>query len=328
MFDQLINKMNDLHDKREAFAIASVVLREVPSSGKPGDRAVIEANGKMTGWIGGGCTQGIILKEAKEAIASGKPRLIRIAPEATNLTEVSGKKLYKMTCHSGGSVEVYIDPVLPKPNLIIMGKSHVAMSLAKIAAAMDYHVSAVSRGADKIMFPTANVILDQTELDRELINPYTFIVVCTQGENDELALEQAARSGVPYVSFVASFRKANAVFSYLRDVGVDIDRIRAIKTPAGLDLNAKTPEEVAISILAQIIQTLRDEKVPYGQSAQDADEELNLDEDLFINPVCNIPVKKSSAKHVLEYEGQSYYFCCDGCKVSFENTPEQYAITV
>ncbi|MEM6725054.1 MAG: XdhC family protein [Bacteroidota bacterium] len=328
MFNKLIDKMNELHEKRAPFAIASVVLREVPSSGKPGDRAIIEANGTMTGWIGGGCTQGIILKEAQEAIESGKPRLIRIAPQALDHTEVNGKKLYHMTCHSGGSVEVYIDPVLPKPDIVIMGKSHVAMSLAKIASAMDYQVSIVSKGADKIMFPTADQIFDQTALDHQLVNPYTFIIVCTQGENDELALEQACRSGVPYVAFVASFRKANAVFGYLRDVGVDMNRIRAIKTPAGLDLNAKTPEEVAISILAQIIQTLRNEEVPYAQSGTAIQETPAVNADIFINPVCNIPVQKSTAKHVLEYEGNSYYFCCDGCKVSFEQTPEQYSVTV
>lgn len=323
MFNEFLNKSNQLYQGSEPFAIAFVVNRQVPSSGKPGDKAVIEKNGQITGWIGGGCTRGIVLKEALSSIADGKPRLVRISPDGETL-ESSNVVSYNMTCHSGGAVEIYIEPVLPKPHLLIMGKSHVAMALNKIGKAMDYRVSVVSKGADQIVFPGADFIFEG-DLTDEHILPNTCIVVCTQGENDERALEQAVRSGVPYVAFVSSRKKANAIFRLLKQRGVSFDELKRIKTPAGLDINAKLPEEVAISILAEIIQVMRGEErqMASDKTANNAAPKL---EGVFINPVCGIPVEKSTAKHVIRYEEEDYYFCCDGCKVKFEATPEQYAL--
>lgn len=320
MFNEFLNKSNELYSGNEPFAIAFVVNRQVPSSGKPGDKAVIQKNGTITGWIGGGCTRGIVLKEALLSIKDGKPRLVRISPDGQKLEE-SNVVAYNMTCHSGGAVEIYIEPVLPKPHLLLMGKSHVAMALNKIGKAMDYKVSVISKGADKIIFPGADLI-EEGDLKAEHILPNTCIVVCTQGENDELALEQAVKSGVPYVSFVSSRRKANAIFRILKQRGVSFEDLKKIKTPAGLDINAKLPEEVAISILAEIIQFMRKE--------DEVEEELMTADNLsgvFINPVCGIPVEKNTAKHIIHYQDVDYYFCCDGCKVKFEEEPERYAAT-
>ncbi len=323
MFNHFLERSKDLYNKREPFAIAFVVNRQEPSSGKPGDKAIIEKSGQLTGWIGGGCTRGIVLKEASNAITDGKPRLVRISPDGESKTEV-GVKDYKMTCHSGGSVEIYIEPVLPRPQILIFGKSHVAMALAKISKAMDYTVNVVSEGADPTAFPDVDRLMGKADL-QEFINPNTCIVVCTQGENDEQALEQALSSGAPYISFVASRRKGSAVFYNLRRLGITFDQLKTIKTPAGLDINAKLPEEVAISILAEIIQFTRTEKLVEEQAASSATE---VNDNIFINPVCGIPVEKSTAKHVIEYQGESYYFCCDGCKLSFEKEPQKYAIGV
>lgn len=323
MFNHFLEKSKVLYNQKEPFAMAFVVNRQEPSSGKPGDKAIIEKSGKLTGWIGGGCTRGIVLKEASNAISDGKPRLVRISPDGESKTEV-GVKDYRMTCHSGGSVEIYIEPVLPRPQILIFGKSHVAMALAKIAKAMDYTVNIISEGADKAAFPDVDGLMEKADL-QELINPNTCIVVCTQGENDEQALEQALSSGAPYISFVASRRKGSAVFYNLRQQGITFDQLKKIKTPAGLDINAKLPEEVAISILAEIIQFTRTEKSEDEQGKANTPE---TNDNIFINPVCGIPVEKSTAKHVVNYQGENYYFCCDGCKVSFEKEPEKYAITV
>ncbi|MEO1260868.1 MAG: XdhC family protein [Bacteroidota bacterium] len=319
MFNEFLNKSNELYTGSEPFAIAFVVNRQVPSSGKPGDKAVIEKNGKITGWIGGGCTRGIVLKEALLSIKDGKPRLVRISPDGKKLEE-SNVVAYSMTCHSGGAVEIYIEPVLPKPHLLIMGKSHVAMALHKIGKAMEYKVSIVSKGADKIIFPEADLI-DEGDLKTEHILPNTCIVVCTQGENDELALEQAVKSSVPYVAFVSSRKKANAIFRILKNRGVTFEELKKIKTPAGLDINAKLPEEVAISILAEIIQHMRGEEKK--EAIKNEKTENNLT-GVFINPVCGIPVEKNTAKHIIQYDGEDYFFCCDGCKVKFEAEPEKY----
>ena len=322
MFNEFLSKSNELYNGNEPFAIAFVVNRQVPSSGKPGDKAVIEKNGKITGWIGGGCTRGIVLKEALLSIKDGKPRHVRISSDEQKL-ESSNIVSYNMTCQSGGAVEIYIEPVLPKPHLLIMGKSHVAQALNRIGKAMDYRVSIVSRGADKITFPRADNIFEG-DLKLEYILPNTCVIVCTQGENDETALEQAVKSDVPYIAFVSSRKKANAIFHTLKQRGVTFEELKKIKTPAGLDIKAKLPEEVAISILAEIIQYMRgeekEEKTANGQPTEN-----NLS-GVYINPVCGIPVEKNTAKHIINYKDEDYYFCCDGCKVKFEEEPEKYAV--
>ena len=318
MSDTFFQQAREFQNSHTPFATAYVVNRKVPSSGKPGDKAIITHTGEVKGWIGGGCTRGIVVKEAQEAMREGKARLVSISPDHKD--ERSGVISYHMTCHSGGSVEVYIDPVLPKPHIFIMGRSHVGMALAKLSSAMGYQVSAMAADADKVSYPTANQHLEPGKLEEDALTPNTFIVVCTQGEQDEILLENALRSPVPYVAFVASRRKANAVFKYLREVKIPIERLQQIKTPAGLDINAKTSEEVAISILAQIVQVMRDDT----QETAAPVPTMEQNPDIYINPVCGVPVQKSTAKHVLEHEGHKVYFCCDGCKVSFENNPQAY----
>ncbi len=322
MFNHFLERTQALFEQREPFALAYVVRRQIPSSGKPGDKAVIEKNGRITGWIGGGCTRGIIAKEAMNAMTDGKPRFVRISPEGNTLP-ADDIIDYKMTCHSGGSVEVYIEPILPRPQLLILGKSHVAMAISRLGKAMDYPVNVVAPNADKTAFPDADQLITDRAFESTLIRPNSCIIVCTQGENDEDALEGALRSGAPYICFVASRRKANAVFQVLRQRGVSFDELQRVRTPAGLDINAKLPEEVGISILAEIVAFIRAEDSEFSSASTDVD--ATADSDIYINPVCGIPVSKSSAKHVIEHEGESYYFCCDGCKVSFEKNPAQYA---
>lgn len=317
--------MQTLHKDKKPFVIASVINRVMPSSGKPGDKAIIEQDGTLTGWIGGGCTRGIVMKEALEAIASGKPRIVSILPDGPSQTKL-GVKEYTMTCHSGGAVEIYIEPIMPRPHILILGKSHVAMALSRIAKAMDYEVSVVARETDQVAFPGVDEIKEK-DADFALVQPNSYIVVCTQGDRDEEALEYALKSKVEYVAFIASRKKANAIFHNLRKMGLSFDDLKRIKTPAGMDINAKLPEEVAISILAEIITNLRSEPAENsGESASGAAAQMSSNANIFINPVCGVPVEKATAKHVIEYESQQYYFCCDGCKVSFEKEPAKYAL--
>jgi xanthine dehydrogenase accessory factor len=310
-----------ISDVQPPYALAMVVNRVAPSSGKPGDKAVILPDGTMKGWIGGGCTRGIVLKEALLAIQQGKPRLVNISPGAENDPTRKGVVTYNMTCQSGGSVDVYIEPVLPKPHILIMGRSHISMALCKLSKVTGYQVTVVAFGADKITFPEADRVIDAVDLDEKLITPNTYIIVCTQGEGDDIALKNAIESGCSYVSFVSSMRKANSIYNSLKKQGIKVEELMRVKTPAGLNINAKLPEEVAISILAEIISKLREEK---NQSAQ-PESQLNMAE-YFINPVCNIPVQKSTAKHVINRKGVDYYFCCDGCRDTFVAQPEKYEL--
>jgi len=324
MFSEFLQKTESLFRDNQPFAIASVINRQLPSSGKPGDKAVIDKNGQITGWIGGGCTRGIILKEAGKALQDGQPRIVRISPDMDSLPK-PGVIDYKMTCYSGGSVEVFIEPVLPRPQIVVMGKSHVAKALCRLAKAMDYSVVAVAHHADGTTFPDADKVVEQLE-NPPAIPESAFVVVCTQGENDEAHLAQALHTHAAYIGFVSSRKKANAVFQTLRQEGFGFDQLKRIKTPAGLDIQAKLAEEIAISILAEIITLLRSGSPANSEHTPQTQSTHTEESAIFINPVCDVPVEKSTAKHVIEYEGAKYYFCCDGCKVKFEQAPEKYAL--
>ena len=255
MFDVFFNKANELNASGQAFAMAIVVRHEAPISGKPGDKAIIQADGSIFGWIGGGCTQPVIVKEAKKALQDGKPRLVRITPEST--ASQNGVEEYAMTCHSGGTLDIYIEPVMPRPQLVILGKSVVAQTLARLGHVLNYRVVAVAPDAAPALFPEADALLPSIDLSPLTLTAQTFVVVSTQGEHDEAALAEVLQHDLPYVAFVASKKKAKQVFQQLTDDGTPPERLAQIKVPAGLDIKARTSEEIAVSILAEIIQVMR-----------------------------------------------------------------------
>lgn len=321
MHNSFLNTAAVLNQKNQAYATAIIVRRKIPSSGKPGDKAIITSDGTIHGWIGGGCTRGIVLKEALLALQDRQPRMVYISPDAIASDE-PGTKLYRMTCQSGGEVEVYIEPILPKPQLLIFGTSHIAMALAKIGKAMEYQVDVVMTTAESNVFPEADSVTELGKFEFQEEHKQQYVIVCTQGERDAESLYAAINGNPQYLAFVASRRKANSIFTELRGMGITFDQLKNIKTPAGLDIGAKTPHEVAISILAQVIQDFRS-----AAAEPAAEEQLKATmagNDYYINPVCQVPVQKSTAKHVLDYQGEQVYFCCDGCKVSFEKEPEKY----
>jgi len=327
MFDRFLNKAAELLAKGESFVTASVVRFQAPISGKPGDKAIIFADGKMWGWIGGGCVQPVVINEALKALADGQPRLVRISPTAA---PEDGIVDYTMTCHSGGTLDIYIEPVLPKPHILIFGRSPIAQTLARLGKTIGYRVSVVASGADREQFPDVDALQAKSSsgalnLGELKIAPETFIVVSTQGEDDEEALEQAARTDAGYVAFVASKVKAQKVLEYLREAGVASERVSQIRAPAGLDIRAASPEEIAVSILAEIIQ-LR------GARARLVAEPMKsaplLQDKEARDPVCGMFVKVSGAKYKSEHHGSQAYFCCAGCKAAFDQQPEKYALSM
>ena len=309
MRNEFIDKINSLQNTTEAYATAMIVRRKKPSSGKPGDQAVITSDGKIHGWIGGGCTRGIVLKEALLSMQDRKPRMVMISP-SQQPNNLSNTKIYSMTCQSGGEVEVFIEPVLPKPQLIIFGNSHIGMAVAKLAKAMDYRVDVVQNTVDQNVYPSVDHLHGIKDFKIEEHHKRAYTIVCTQGEGDLEALHTAIKIGGAYLAFVASPLKANAIYADLKQKGVTFDQLKTIKTPAGLDLGAKLPEEVAISILAEIIKNFRTEN---QETKKQEKETLSIPNDEFyMNPVCKIPIQKSTAKYVLEHAGEKVYFCCDG----------------
>src|SRR5579884_2428609 len=213
MFDQFLKKTAELVAIGESFVTATVVRCESPTSGKPGDKAIIQDDEIAWGWIGGGCAQPVVVKEAKKALIEGKPKLVRISPSPNDPEE--GIVDYTMTCHSGGALDIYLEPVLPKPRILILGRSPVARFLAQIGSAVGYAICIMTEDAAE-GFADAEMIQSQNfGLEQARVTPETFVVVSTQGEGDEEALEQALNSGAKYVAFVASKTKTGKVLEYL-----------------------------------------------------------------------------------------------------------------
>lgn len=331
MFNDFYQLATELKAKGEPFAAVTVVRNEAPSSGKTGDKAIANRSGILRGWVGGGCVYSIVMKEVNEALEDGKPRLVRVSP--TPQSEPSlGMKEYKMTCHSGGAMDLYIEPILPKPHLIILGKSIIGRALMRIAKAADYRITVVANDATPETFPEADNLQTDFDLTAMPFDKHTFIIVATQGDNDERALETALLVKSRYVGFICSNKKKEGVFTYLKEKGFTDDQLNAVHAPIGLDINGKTHEEVAISILAEIIQEYRTKEVDNDafdapKIAQEPKPEgFNFDSrpDSIINPVCGLAITKGMAKYVYEQDEQLFYFCCDGCKNKFEADPQKY----
>jgi xanthine dehydrogenase accessory factor len=318
MFDEFLKKADELVMIGESFAIATVVRFEAPISGKPGDKAIIFADGEVWGWIGGGCAKPAVVKEALKALKDGRPRLVRISPSSS---EGEGIVAYNMTCHSGGTLDVYIEPVLPKPHILIMGRSPVGQTLARLGKAISYIVSVAAPDASQESYPGADRVRADLNLSELKIGPQTFIVVSTQGECDEEALENALRTDASYVAFVASKVKAAKVLQYLGERGISGERLRQVKAPAGINIGAGSPEEIAVSILAEIVQLNRS-RITTHADASEAPAEKHEARD----PICGMTIDTRAAKHQSDVDGQYFYFCCAGCKQTFERQPDKYVL--
>ncbi|MEM7111697.1 MAG: XdhC family protein [Chloroflexota bacterium] len=257
MYDEFFAKANELMGAGRPFCTATVVRAEKPTSGKPGDKAIITVEGVMHGWIGGSCAQPTVVTEAMAALASGEPRLIRLSTNPEEQTPRDGLHDVAMTCFSGGTLEIYIEPQHPKPRLIIVGNLPVAQALAHLGKAMSYHVVAVDLEGDGASMPHANDVLTSLVGIGAQIVPNSYVVVATHGNFDELALAQILQAQPSYVGLVASGKRATAVRDYLRFQGLSDTDMLPLKAPAGLDIQARRGDEIALSIMAEIVQRRR-----------------------------------------------------------------------
>ncbi len=243
----------------QPFVLATVVRTVSVTAAKAGAKAIIRPDGTIVaGWIGGGCAKGAVLKAAREALADGEPRMVSVQPENL-LAELGvkpgdnkdGVRFASNMCPSKGTMDIFVEPVLPHPSLVILGASPVALSLAAQARQLGYHVTVAVPASDLIAEPDAHVTVDGF-MPRFLNDARRFVVVSTQGKGDEAALKQAIAIKAEYHAFVGSRRKMAALREKLVASGVDTVAIDNVKAPAGLDLGAITPEEIAMSILAEI----------------------------------------------------------------------------
>lgn len=269
---ELLQLAADLAKRGEPFVLAMVVRRESYSSAHQGDMAVITADGAYHGWLGGNCTQPTVKREAAAALADGKPRLVSLSPRPE---ERPGVIALPMTCHSGGSVDIYLEPVMPAPRLHVFGDSPCARALTRLGEVMGYSVSGERAPA--------------------------YAVIATMGENDEDSLMQALALKPAYVAVVASRKRFAEIRESLQARGISVEGVR---NPAGLDIGARTPEEVALSIFAEIVQ-LRHVPVEVEEPEYE------------IDPICNMKVDPKTARFTADRGGRKYYFCNPRCREKF-----------
>jgi xanthine dehydrogenase accessory factor len=238
----------------EPFVIATVVRAESPTSAKAGDKAIITHRGLIDGWVGGSCAEPTVLKEAKAALEDGECRLVQISPTADSSDAREGMKLYPMTCFSGGTLEIYIEPHVSLPLLLVFGNSPVARALGELGRVMNYRVTNVDL-TERPPLP-GNVIKDLEQLERLGPGP-VYAVVATHGVFDEQALARAVLLRPHYLGLVASPRRAAGVKHTLLAQGVDAQDLERLRTPAGVEIGARTAEEIALSIMAEIVKVRR-----------------------------------------------------------------------
>ncbi len=321
MRPDLLATAADLARREEPFALAVVVRRQPASSAQPGDMAIITAGGEFQGWLGGSCTQPTVVREAQRALAEGKPRLIVLTPDP-EAERRPGIDVFPMTCHSGGSVEIYLEPVLPPPRLVVFGVSPTARALSKLGKAMGYTVVAVDAAAEPEMFPDADHVqadLHTPDLAAACSRGTCFAVVATMGESDEEAIRAALALSPAYLGVVASARRFGQMREALVAQGLKGEALDGVHSPAGISIGAQAPEEIALSVLAQIVERRR------ASAPAAAEKRENETPALAIDPICGMTVEIATAQHLADYGGRTWYFCCGGCRSRFLVEPERYA---
>lgn len=297
---ELLQLAADLAKKGEPFVLAMVVRRESYSSAQQGDMAVITPDGGYHGWLGGNCTQPTVRREALRALSDGKPRLVSLSPEPERHA-LPGVTALPMSCHSGGSVDIYLEPVLPPPRLLLFGDSPCARALAQLGGVLGYFVEAAAAAGAA---PPASA-------------RRTFAVVASMGESDESSVVTALAVRPSYLGVVASRKRFAEIREALLERGIPSADLDAIKNPAGLDIGARTPEEVALSILAEMLQLQRAEALP-------AKPAVEIEE--AVDPVCGMSVQVEGASHRVDHQGRTFYFCNARCRERFLAAPAVYLV--
>ncbi len=295
----ILELAGEMSRRGEEFALATVVWRQGPSSGQPGARAIITATGQLYGWIGGACAEPVVVREAQRVIAARRAKLLLLgAPEQFGGSIPDGMVAVAISCQSEGALQIYIEPVVPTPHVTVVGRSPMAHTLAGLAQALGWRAD-VHDGPD----------FSAADLDERSI-----VVIATQGHGDEEAVETAVSAYPAFVGLVASRKRGEAVLGYLADRGVPQHLLDRVHVPVGLDLGHTTHREIAVAILAQLVQLrAAGEFTAVVAKAVEAAE--------AVDPVCGMTVRADASSHPYEHDGVTYYFCCVGCRDAFAKNP-------
>ena len=326
--DDPLVRAAELAGRREPFALATVVACRRPTSAYPGAKAIIRPGGAFSGWVGGSCAQPLVLREALAALEDGRPRLLRISPDPPEPGPVAeGVLELAMPCQSQGALEIYVEPVLPRPELLVVGGTPLAEALVRAGLLIGFEVAVSDPDATRERFPGADRLVPDLEEAAGRAGAGSYVVVATQGQYDEEALSAALRSGAAYVGLVASPRRAAAVRGYLRESGFDAPALERLRCPAGLDLGAVTPGEIALSIAAELLQLRRGGRAEEPAAAADRAPAAAAPPPgaaAPVDPVCGMRVESRPARHVSEHDGLTVYFCAASCRERFEREPGRY----
>jgi xanthine dehydrogenase accessory factor len=307
---------------REPFTMATVVWRRAPSSGHVGSKALIHVDGSVEGWLGGACAQPTVVREAQAAIADGRPRLLFLGqPDELDRRAADGMVTVPMACESDGALEVYLKPILPRPQVVVVGRSPAVFTLAALARALEWDVAVIDDGGDPGAHPFPELVrttLDLSESSGIGIGSESAIVVATQGHYDDLALEAALATDAGYIGLVATDKRAAATVALLRDRGLGDEQLLRIVAPAGLDLGRIDNAEIAVAVLADLVA-----RRAAGQLAGTAAVRAPA---TAIDPVCGMTVALDDTKYHVAFKGTDYYFCAASCLTDFQNDPTRYGV--
>jgi xanthine dehydrogenase accessory factor len=293
----LSRRADELRAARAPFVVATVVRAQRPTSVHSGDAALVLGDGTIEGFVGGSCAEQSVRLHALRALETGEALLLRILPGDDDAPAAEGAVTVQNPCLSGGSLEIFLEPMLAPPRVLVVGETPIAGALARLGAELDLDVETAA-GAD--VEPAANDLA---------------LVVAAHGRDELRALRRALEARLPYVGLVASRVRGSAVAAELRAEGVDEERLATLETPAGLDIGARTPEEIALSILARVVAVRRGEQPVAIHVVAPTDPATAVD------PVCGMAVAALETTPHVEHEGRLVYFCCDGCRATFEQDP-------
>lgn len=302
----VIEQARELAQRGAAFALATVVWRQGPSSGQQGSRAIVTATGELYGWIGGACAEPVVIREARQAIVDGEPRLLLLGTaEQFGGAIPEGMTVVPISCQSEGAMQVYVEPVVSSPHLVIVGRSPMAHTLSELARALGWRSN----------------LIDGTDFSTADVDERSVVVVATQGHGDEEAVEQAISAGPAFIGLVASRRRGEVLLGYLEDRGVPRNLLDRVHVPVGLDLGHTSHREIAVAILAELVQLRAAGSLVPEHTAEPAstDEVLTA-----IDLVCGMTVSADRSSHPVDVDGVTYYFCCVGCRDTFQQAPGTY----
>ncbi|HUK97880.1 MAG TPA: XdhC family protein [Gaiellaceae bacterium] len=290
-----------------AFVTATVVRAQRPTSVRAGDVALVLGDGTIEGFVGGVCAQQSVRVYALKALETEEALLLRIVPDGPvgedpdtgrEIAVEEGAVTAQNPCLSGGAIEIFLEPMVPAPRVLVVGDTPIAAALAALGAELDLSIVPVSDGSPE---PGPGDLA---------------LVVAAHGRDELHTLRQGLQAGLPYIGLVASHKRGAGVLADLRADGVPETQLALIDVPAGIDIGSRTPPEIALSILATIVRVRRGEHAAAPGNTQIA--VAAPASTLAVDPICGMTVAAVPGTPSLEHEGEIVYFCCDGCKAKFE----------